>query len=390
LTSQTILILGGYGNTGLALARLLLAASDVQLILAGRTLSRAQDAAAQLNAEFAGRRVIGAYADATDPASLRQAMDGVPMVVVCSSTAAYAQQVAEAALALRSDYFDVQYSTTKLATLEGLAPDMVSAGRCFITEGGFHPGLPAAMVRYVAPGFDRLESAIVASVIKINWSALQLSPSTLDEFVGEFRDFQTLHLKDGRWQNAGLAEMMMPQPIDFGDAWGRQPCLPMFLEELRCLPESYPYLRELGFFVGGFNWFVDWFLSPIILGVLKVAPQQGIRPMARWMRWGLNRFSRPPYGTLLRLEARGVVRGLPKVTTVSIAHPDGYQLTAIPAAACLLQYLDGSIRKPGLWLQAHVVEPKRFMHDLARLGAEVHLNETGHHEAHRLEIANPT
>ena len=45
--------------------------------------------------------------------------------------------------------------------------------------------------------------------------------------------------------------------------------------------------------------------------------------------------------------------------------------TAIPVVACLLQYLDGSIRKPGLWLQANIVEPNRFMEDMKRMGIDV-------------------
>jgi saccharopine dehydrogenase-like NADP-dependent oxidoreductase len=31
---------------------------------------------------------------------------------------------------------------------------LVIAGRCFITDGGFHPGLPGVLVRYAAGFFD--------------------------------------------------------------------------------------------------------------------------------------------------------------------------------------------------------------------------------------------
>ena len=54
-----------------------------------------------------------------------------------------------------------------------------------------------------------------------------------------------------------------------------------------------------------------------------------------------------------------------------VSHTDVYELTAISAAATVLQYLDGSIRRPGLWQQGLVVDPRRFMADLERLGAAV-------------------
>ena len=52
-------------------------------------------------------------------------------------------------------------------------------------------------------------------------------------------------------------------------------------------------------------------------------------------------------------------------------HADGYWLTAASAAACLLQYLDGSLRTPGLHLQALAVEPSRFLRDLHAMGAQL-------------------
>jgi saccharopine dehydrogenase (NAD+, L-lysine-forming) len=41
---KKVLILGGYGNTGFLIAKLRLQESDVQLVIAGRNLSRAQQA----------------------------------------------------------------------------------------------------------------------------------------------------------------------------------------------------------------------------------------------------------------------------------------------------------------------------------------------------------
>jgi saccharopine dehydrogenase-like NADP-dependent oxidoreductase len=365
MNNHRILILGGYGNTGRPLARLLLEATDVRLVLAGRNVARAEATAAELNGRFGGDRVVGAYADASQLPSLHRAFEDVDVVVVTSSTAEFVENVANAALEARADYLDVQYSTQKMAVLQSMAGRIEESGCCFITDGGFHPGLPAALIHYVAPCFDRLEKAVVGSVM-----------TTVEELVTEFTDFQALVFHEGNWQQIGMMGMMKPQTMDFGREFGRQYCVPMFLEEMRAIPELYPDILETGFYVGGFNWFVDWFASPIIMLALHLWPQRAITPTARLMHWGLRTFSRPPYGTLLKVEARGTRDGQAKAVDVTIYHEDGYAFTAIPVAACLLQYLDGSIRKPGLWLQAHIVEPNRLMRDMERLGIEVHTQAT--------------
>lgn len=375
MNTRRILILGGYGSTGFPIAHHLLSQTDACITLAGRNLEKARFAAQKLNTGHPADRVQAMCVDASDVQSLRQAFSGVDVVVVASSTVEYTEQVARSAIAAGIDYLDVQYSTKKLELLESLAKEIEDAGLCFITDGGFHPGLPAAMVRYAAGHFDSLESANVASVIQIDWNTLDLSPSTIEEFVREFIDFNTLHFKDGRWQSMGALAMMMPKFMEFGGEYGRRYCIPMFLEEMRSLPDEFGALQETGFFVGGFNWFVDWFLSPLVMMGLKMFPKSGLRPLAKLMFWGLAAFSRPPYGTLLKLEAKGTIHNAPKAIDVLISHANGYELTAIPAVACLLQCLDKSARKPGLWLQAHLIEPIRFFDDMWKMGANIEILE---------------
>jgi saccharopine dehydrogenase-like NADP-dependent oxidoreductase len=376
---KTILILGGYGNTGRPLAKLLLQETrrlqpDVQLILAGRSLEKAESAAAEFN-RSAGQRVSGIAVDASDPIRLRQVLQGVDLLVVASSTVRYTQQVASAALAAGVDYLDILFSTQKVAVLKAMAGEIEQAGRCFITDGGFHPGLPAALVRYVAPYFDSLEKANVGSVIKIEWATLDLPDATINELLEEINDFEALLFRDGRWKKARMSGMGDFLSMDFGRAFGVQTCTPMFLEEMRSMPESYPTLKDAGFFVGGFNGFVDWLVMPLAMVGLRLWPHGALVPLGKLMRWGLQTFSKPPYGTLLKVEAEGVKDHQAKAVDVTVYHPDGYLFTAIPVAACLLQYLDGSIRKPGLWTQANLVEPNRLMDDMQRMGIELQMQD---------------
>jgi saccharopine dehydrogenase (NAD+, L-lysine-forming) len=375
MNEPRILLLGGYGNTGRLLSRLLLQYTPARVVIAGRDEQKAASAAAGLAGEFGAGRATGIAADAGDSESLRAALAGAELVLVASSTARYARQVAAAALEAGLDYLDIQYSTRKNAELQSLRGQIEAAGRCFITDGGFHPGLPAALVRYAAPCFDRLEQAFVGSVIKEDWRSIDLPEDTAVEMAQEFSDFVSLVYRDGRWKNAPLGGVLAYRRMDFGREFGVQPCAAMFLEEMRSLPEEIPTLRETGFYVGGFNGFVDWIILPVGMLAMRISPGRAARPLARWLRWGLRTFSKPPYGTLLQLEARGMQAGRAKSMAMTLFHPDGYLFTAIPVAACLIQYLDGSIRKPGLWTQANLVEPGRLVADLQRMGIEVHIRE---------------
>jgi saccharopine dehydrogenase (NAD+, L-lysine-forming) len=297
-------------------------------------------------------------------------------VVVLSTTSDFIDKIAGAALEAKIDYIDIHLcSTRKNEILGGLCDRIVESGLCFITDGGFHPGLPAAMVRYLAPTFTKLESARVGSVIQGDWKSCQqyMSANATDELASEISNMQTTLYKDGKWQNAGLVAMLNPPCMDFGAPFGKRPVIPMHLDEMRCLPVLYPSVKTVGFYVSGFNWAVDYLISPIAIASIMLFPSSK-HIMGRFLNWGLTTFSKPPFGTWLKLEATGNdEKGARVEKSLILSHDGAYDLTAIPVAATVMQYLspDYSVRKPGLWRQAEAVEPRQFFLDMQVMGVQI-------------------
>jgi len=287
---QTFLILGGYGNTGRIVAELLLQQTDLQLILAGRNLTKAENLATNFNNQFPNHRVSGLKVDASDRQSLEQAFAQVNFVIVASSTALYTENIAKAALKAKIDYLDFQLSQDKIEILQSLQSEIEEAGCCFITEGGFHPGLPAALVRFAATHFDRIQTANIGSVIKINWRDLTVGDDTFNELVAGISEFEPVYFQKSKWINS----YWETRTFNFGQGFGEQVCYPMLLEEMRSLPEKFPDLQETGFFVGGFNWFVDSIVFPLGFVALKSFGTKAVKPIGILLNWGLKTFSKPP------------------------------------------------------------------------------------------------
>lgn len=356
----TILILGGYGYTGKLLAKHLLVHTDANVIISGRSLQKAQSFAGELNSPRAAARL----ADASNPTTLTQALKGTSLCLVAAPTTQHAQTVIRACIDAQVDYLDVQFATKKLKALYSAEDEIKKAGLCFITEAGYHPGLPAALIRCAAAKLDTLESAVTAGFLN-----MQELPYTeaVDELMEGFLDYQAQVYKNGAWTKASSWSR---RDFNFGEDIGRRTCYSMFLEELRDLPIMFPALKETGFYVSGANWLSDLIVTPLVFIGLKIAPRRGIRPLGKLMWWAMGK-TKPPYLVALKVEAKGQKDGKPARVEIRIAHPDGYEITAIPVVAYLRQYLDGSARCPGVHMMGHIVEPVRFFKDMQMMGAQV-------------------
>jgi hypothetical protein len=364
-TMSRILILGGTGLTGRLIAKHLLQQSEALITIATRHIDKAQAFADELNRQYSPLRVDAVYADAADAGSLRAAYHDQDLVVVASPTTTNADVVVRTALETGVDYLDVQLGAEKFALLQSLAAEIKGSGRCFITEAGFHPGLPAALVRYAAAYLDTIESA--TTIGYLNMGKNLPYTEAVSELIEIFKNYQAQVYKNGQWTKVNSYEM---RKIDLGSDIGRKLCYSMFFEELRPLPEIYPTLKNVGFYISETHWMTDWVIMPITWVWLKIMPH-AVRPIGKFLWWGMGTFHKPPYRVELQVQASGFKDGKKATLQASVAHPDGYELTAIPVVATLLQYLDGSARKPGLWMMGHLAEPIRLMKDMEKMGVQI-------------------
>lgn len=357
--AEVIVVIGGYGNAGRAIVDLLLRHTGNPVVVAGRHHERAE----QFVAELADPRVTPTVVDATDPASLARLLDGVGICIIAAGTSATWRVTAEAALDAGCHQLDLQIGSAKNAGMLALDERAREAGVSIVTDCGFHPGVPAAMVRKVAADRPGLNRAVVSSWIAVDWATLRdFSDSTVAEMVGEFTDYRYEALVDGRW----TAPLRM-RSVRFPDPVGLQKVAAMGLAEMRAVAGALPDLRETGFYVNGFPDVVNYAVMPAVYAAMKVAPDRAERPAGRLLDWSLRRFSHPPYGTILQLD--GSVGDEPMRPLLRLRHEDAYLLTAAPVVATVRQLLADP--KPGAHLQGMLVEPTRFFADLAAMGIGV-------------------
>ena len=371
---KKILVLGGYGLTGTSLSRLLLENTDADIVVAGRSLQKAEALQTVLARSFAPGRVRAACVDVEDPDSLQAGLSGIDLVLLATSFARHSAIVARAAIESNVDYLDVLYSPSKLPALQAMAGEIEQRSLCFVTEAGFHPGLPLVLARYIAQFFDDLDEVIISSVIRMKITPEMAIPESVYDLVAAFRQ-KPLLFRNGRWFTPWLAWVWPYRRIKFAPPFGSCSCVPFFLPELRHIPREFSSVKQTGFYIAGFNWLVDWIISPLIIIAVLVAPKASTRPMGKLLFWGTKHFTGPPYGTQVLIEAVGRKTGLLQRQRRILSHEDAYMLTAAPVVAFLKQYMDGTARKPGLWMMGQLADPQRLVQDMQRMGITVMVDE---------------
>ena len=131
---RKILILGGYGAVGYETAKILLNRTDAEIVIAGRSLEKAQSAAAKLSKETNNTCVSGKSIDAFNYNEVVSAFKMVDWVIICIPLTGLDSKLAQAAYEAGVNYLDINANQEKQAYLHSMAANIKQKGLNFVSE----------------------------------------------------------------------------------------------------------------------------------------------------------------------------------------------------------------------------------------------------------------
>ncbi len=360
---KKVIILGGYGGVGKVLSRELLRYTDADITISGRNPERCESLAGNLGKEFPGRNIQSVFADATSRDSLVAALKDMDLLIVAATVPDNVATIAEAAIETGTDMVDILVRGDVVDTLSGYRDAIVSNNRIFITQAGFHPGLPAPLIKYARHQFDEYHTANVVMVMNSRFE----KPESTHEIIHEIGASDSRILKNGIWRKSTYRDAI---EIEFSDDFGKRKCYPLQMKEVYPLAKELG-IRNMGVYSAGFNAFVDNIVFPLTMLVQSLKKGMGTRLCGRLMHWGINRYFDGKPGVEFRLVADGIKDGHRRGYVVNCRSADAFEFTALSVIACLKQYLDGAIDRPDLYLMGNIVDEIRIIDDLRKMGVRI-------------------
>lgn len=351
-------ILGAAGLAGKQIARRLLSEKVGIPVLFGRDPARLEALRDSLQ-PLTPESLVTAVIDAGDQHALEHAFRSIDFLIIALSSRKNLPAIVNAALNTGTCCLDILLgSREKSVYLESHDRLFRERGLCYITDGGYHPGIPGTMVRRAEELCPGLHTVDIYGSFGLNWRKKRPSPETTEDFVHELKNMDMSVLKNGKWMS-GWKNM---RRFDFGDGRGMKDCAAMGMDEIRLIPEFIPSVQNSGFYIAGFGRTIDWGIMPLSLAALALFPSME-RKVAKFFVWGLRRFGSHGEWAELRLAGKGKSGSI----EMAASYPDPYDFTALPVAACIRQFAE-TPRRPGLWRQALFLDPTTFWNDLQAMG----------------------
>jgi saccharopine dehydrogenase (NAD+, L-lysine-forming) len=359
---KRVMVYGGTGTTGRAIAEVLADRLGLDVTIAGRNGDAAKAVAADLTLKLPERQFPSAGLDITDQMAVIEALGTIDLLIVSAPVAEHMDRIAEAALKSGTDMIDILVRPLAGEKVIAEAKAAKAAGRAFVTQAGFHPGMPGPLMRAVAPLFTRLDAVHVGMAMQVPLRDAQSATEIVSEVA------EPAHLLDnGVWREASYKDL---RRFSFGPPFGHKDCYPLDIPEVEAVARELG-VKQAGTYAAGFNWFVDTLVFPLLIVAFRIGGSSLAHRVAPLFYYGNKWFSRKDAFIEIRAEATGDIRGHPATRSYCLSSREPYALTAQCVAAAVRQMIDGPLAEPGAWLMGEKIDHKRLFADLQAFGARV-------------------
>ena len=355
MTDGDILIAGGYGVVGRRLAADLAPDYAGRIVVAGRSQTQADAAAASI-----GYGVRGRCIDITVPSSIAAALADIAVVVSCVDQPGRALLWAAVERGLR--YTDITPHLTELGRGEGyekIATAARTSGARLVLGAGIVPGISNVMVRRLADalgGADEIETSLLLNASDIS------GPASFDYFLQELAMPFSIHV-DGR--DRASRAFSAPRLVEFPSPVGSQ------LSYLFPFSDQVLYPRTMAVRTAVTRLAIEpgWLSK-----TLSVLAHSGISHLLAigMIRRAIARRRKPaPSDRGARFALRVDVRRGDEARHATLLGQTQADAAAAGAAGVARALIEEEFSEPGAWMPEQVIDPDPFLSRLAAKGLKV-------------------
>lgn len=244
--TKKILVLGGYGNFGRLICKSLVNRDDIELIIAGRNMEKANNFISSLNTLHINCKLSSIYLDIFSDKFVQVVSDLRPFLVIhtCGPFQGQNYHVPKVCIETGSHYLDLADDRRFVCDFEQLKPLAEKSKSIAITGASSVPGLSSVVIDQYANEFDQIHEIDYAIV---PGSDVELGEATLRgilSYVG--------HAFKG-WQDGKLVDLYGWQDIrrsDFGNVLGKRWLANVDIPDLELFPARYNGVKTVNFQAG--------------------------------------------------------------------------------------------------------------------------------------------
>ncbi len=356
-----VLILGGQGRIGAAVASDLVNHTQARVVITGRTEKTGPALANQM-----GPRVSFLALDLEDRSRLETAIADTDLVVHCTGPFHHRDgTVLKTCIERRVDYLDVSdYRDYTIAAL-ALREQAEAAGVTAIVNSGIFPGISNSMVRQAAEHLDRPQAIHLSYIVQGSGGAGVTVMRTT--FLGLKRPFKAW--LGGEWQEVkpytGHETVQFPQGpgsvywFDMPESYTLSRTFPVHtvVTKFGVDPDFYNQLTWMAA-----HWLPDaWMRNPNAIEFLSQVSHQ--------MTSITDSFS--GIGVRIRAQVSGLKDGQPARRTALLTHENTTAACGIGTGSLAELMLTGEVHKPGVWTVDEALPTPLFEKAMAGRGIKI-------------------